>query len=80
MVFVRRVQRALGATKVQTAEYVDGRQRIVRHVGSTHTEAEPKVPIARACPTCTARSFTISPSHRGARLSTGTRLPNDGDR
>jgi hypothetical protein len=38
--WVRRVRTASGATAVQIAEYVDGRRRIVRHVGSAHTEAE----------------------------------------
>ncbi|TDC72945.1 IS1634 family transposase [Actinomadura sp. 7K507] len=40
MVFIRRVRTASGATAVQIAEYADGRQRIVKHVGSAHTEAE----------------------------------------
>ena len=40
MAFIRRVRTASGATAVQIAEYADGRQRIVRHVGSAHTEAE----------------------------------------
>ena len=31
---------ASGATAVQIAQYVRGRQRIVRHLGSAHTEAE----------------------------------------
>jgi hypothetical protein len=38
--WVRRVRAASGATAVQIAEYVDGRRRIVAHVGSAHTEAE----------------------------------------
>lgn len=37
---MRRVRTASGATAVQIAEYVDGRRRIVAHVGSAHTEAE----------------------------------------
>ena len=40
MAFVRRVRTASGATAVQIAEYSDGRQRIVTHVGSAHTDAE----------------------------------------
>lgn len=40
MAFVRRVRTASGATAVQIAEYSGGRQRIVKHVGSAHTEAE----------------------------------------
>ncbi|QCO98728.1 hypothetical protein FCN77_14715 [Arthrobacter sp. 24S4-2] len=39
MAFIRRVRTASGATEVQIAEYVRGRQRIVEHVGSAHTEA-----------------------------------------
>jgi hypothetical protein len=38
--FIRKVPTASGATAVQIAEYADGRQRIVKHVGSAHTEAE----------------------------------------
>jgi hypothetical protein len=34
------VRTASGATAVQVAEYVDGRRRIVAHVGSAHSEAE----------------------------------------
>ena len=48
MVFVRRVRTASGATAVQIAEYVGGRQRIVKHVGSAHTQAELGVLLARA--------------------------------
>ncbi len=40
MAFIRRVRTASGATAVQIAEYASGRQRIVKHVGSAHTEAE----------------------------------------
>ncbi len=39
---------ASGATAVQIAEYAGGRQRIVEHVGSAHTEAELGVLLARA--------------------------------
>jgi hypothetical protein len=46
--FVRRVRTASGATAVQIAEYVAGRQRIVAHVGSAHTEAELGVLLERA--------------------------------
>jgi hypothetical protein len=48
VVFIRRVRTASGATAVQIAEYVDGRQRIVQHVGSAHSEAELGVLLARA--------------------------------
>ncbi|WP_415102600.1 IS1634 family transposase [Nocardioides sp.] len=41
MAFIRRVRTASGATAVQVAEYAgQGRQRIVKHLGSAHTEAE----------------------------------------
>ena len=45
---MRRVRTASGATAVQIAEYVDGRRRIVAHVGSAHTEAELGVLIEQA--------------------------------
>ena len=48
MPFIRRVRTQSGATAVQIAEYVAGRQRIVKHVGSAHTEAELGVLMARA--------------------------------
>jgi hypothetical protein len=48
VVFIRRVRTASGATAVQIAEYGDGRQRIVQHVGSAHSEAELGVLLARA--------------------------------
>ncbi|BBY58942.1 IS1634 family transposase [Mycolicibacterium sarraceniae] len=40
MVWIRRVRTASGATAVQIAEFVDGRRRIVRHVGSARDDAE----------------------------------------
>jgi len=46
--FIRRVRTGSGATAVQIAEYTGGRQRIVEHVGSAHTEAELGVLLARA--------------------------------
>ncbi|MDE8671061.1 hypothetical protein PY310_21140 [Pseudarthrobacter sp. H3Y2-7] len=48
MAFIRRVLTASGATGVQIAEYVRGRQRIMEHVGSAHTEAELGVLLERA--------------------------------
>ena len=48
MAFIRRVRTASGATAVQVAEYSGGRQRIVAHVGSAHTDAELGVPMERA--------------------------------
>ena len=46
--FIRRVRTASGATAVQVAEYAGGRQRIVAHVGSAHTDAELGVLMERA--------------------------------
>ncbi|MGB3685717.1 MAG: IS1634 family transposase, partial [Ornithinimicrobium sp.] len=40
MAWIRRVRTASGATAVQIAESVDGRRRIVRHVGSARDEAD----------------------------------------
>jgi hypothetical protein len=40
VVFVRRVPTASGATAVQIAERVGGRDRVIEHVGSAHGEAE----------------------------------------
>ena len=40
MVWIRRVRTASGSTAVQIAESVDGRRRIVRHVGSARDDAE----------------------------------------
>jgi hypothetical protein len=46
--WVRRVRTASGATAVQIAESVNGRRRIVTHVGSAHTEAELGLLLERA--------------------------------
>jgi hypothetical protein len=46
--WIRRVPTASGATAVQIAEYVQGRRRIVAHVGSAHTDAELGVLLERA--------------------------------
>lgn len=46
--FIRRVRTASGATAVQVAQYADGKQRIVAHVGSAHSEAELGVLLAKA--------------------------------
>ncbi len=40
MAWIRRVRTASGATAVQIAESVNGRRRIVRHVGSARDDAE----------------------------------------
>lgn len=40
MVFVRKVQTASGATAVQIAERQGGRDRVLEHLGSAHTEAD----------------------------------------
>jgi hypothetical protein len=42
------VRTASGATAVQIAEYVQGRRRIVAHVGSAHSEAELGMVIEQA--------------------------------
>ena len=48
MAFIRRVRTGSGATAVQVAEYAGGRQRIVKHVGSAHTEVELGVLLEKA--------------------------------
>ena len=48
MAWVRRVRTASGATAVQIAESVDGRRRIVAHLGSARTEAELGLLLERA--------------------------------
>ncbi|MFC7579879.1 IS1634 family transposase [Schaalia naturae] len=48
MAWIRRVRTASGATAVQIAESVNGRRRIVAHVGSAHTEAELGLLVWRA--------------------------------
>nr|WP_237713802.1 hypothetical protein [Rhodococcus sp. P14] len=40
MAFVRKVRTKSGATAVQIARYVGGRQEIVKHIGSAHTDLE----------------------------------------
>ena len=40
VVFVRKVRTASGATAVQIAERQDGRDKVLEHLGSAHTEAE----------------------------------------
>ncbi len=46
--YVRKVKTASVATAVQIAETVQGRRRIVEHLGSAHTDAELAVLIAVA--------------------------------
>lgn len=48
MAFIRWVRTASGAAAVQIAQPVDGRQRIVKHVGSAHTKAELGALLQRA--------------------------------
>ena len=50
MAWIRRVRTASGATAVQIAESVDGRRRILRHVGSARDEAELGLLIEQAHP------------------------------
>ena len=40
MAFVRKVKTASGATAVQIAERVAGRDKVLEHLGSAHTDAE----------------------------------------
>ena len=40
MVFLRKVRNASGATAVQIAERVDGRDKVIEHLGSAHTTVE----------------------------------------
>jgi hypothetical protein len=46
--WIRRVRTASGATAVQIAESVQGRRRIIAHVGSAHTDAELGLLMQRA--------------------------------
>ena len=48
MAWIRRVRTASGATAVQIAESVDGRRRIVRHVGSARDDADLGLLMAEA--------------------------------
>jgi len=48
VVFIRQVRTGSGATAVQIVDYVEGRQQVIKHVGSAHTEAELGVLWARA--------------------------------
>lgn len=48
MAWIRRVRTASGATAVQIAESVNGRRRIVRHLGSARDEAELGVLLEQA--------------------------------
>jgi len=46
--FVRKVKTASGATAVQIVEKLNGRRRILEHVGSAHDEAELAVLVSAA--------------------------------
>ncbi|MFD6858165.1 IS1634 family transposase [Rhodococcus sp. NPDC060090] len=48
MAFIRRVRTKFGATAVQVARYTGGRQEIVKHIGSAHTEVELGVLLEQA--------------------------------
>ena len=48
MAFVRKVRTKSGATAVQVARYVGGRQEIVKHIGSAHTDVELGMLLERA--------------------------------
>lgn len=80
MAFIRRVRTASGATAVQIAEYAGGRQRIVKHVGSAHTEAELGVLLQRARELLEDErqgvfDLGIEPSPRTARLAVPPAAP-----
>jgi hypothetical protein len=73
--FVRRVRTASGATAVQIAEYSGGRQRIVKHLGSAHTEAELGMLLEQARELLTdpaqgMLALGVEPSPRVAALAT----------
>jgi len=46
--FIRKVRTKSGATAVQVARYVGGRQEIVKHIGSAHTDVELGMLLERA--------------------------------
>ncbi|MEZ5151990.1 IS1634 family transposase [Rhodococcus zopfii] len=48
MAFIRRVRTKSGATAVQIARYTNGRQEIVKHIGSAHTDIELGMLLERA--------------------------------
>ena len=48
MAFVRKVKTASGATAVQIAERVGGRDKVLKHLGSAHTEADLAALLATA--------------------------------
>ncbi|WP_132471265.1 IS1634 family transposase [Rhodococcus sp. SMB37] len=48
MAFIRKVRTKSGATAVQVARYIGGRQEIIKHIGSAHTEAELGMLLERA--------------------------------
>ena len=48
MAFVRKVKTASGATAVQIAERVGGRDKVLHHLGSAHSDAELAALLSRA--------------------------------
>ena len=48
MAFVRKVKTASGATAVQIAERVGGRDKVIEHLGSAHTDADLAALLAKA--------------------------------
>ena len=72
MAFLRRVRTASGATAVQIVRYVDGRQRIVKHVGSAHSEAELGVLLAKARELSGYLGLRARVAHRFAHLASIT--------
>ena len=48
MAFIRRVRTGSGAMAVQVVRYVAGRQEIVKHIGSAHSDAQLGVLLEQA--------------------------------
>lgn len=73
MAYLRRVRTTSGATAVQIAEYCGGREQVVEHVGSAHTEAELGVLVERGRELLANRGqgvldFEVDPSYRVVHL------------
>lgn len=71
MAFVRKVKTASGATAVQIAERVAGRDRVLEHLGSAHTEADLAALLA------TARD-RLHPGQGELDLTMGAVMPGHG--
>ena len=77
LAYIRRSLTASGATQVQVAEYRGGREEILEHVGSAHTQVELGVLLARArellVPAGTDCATSNSVARPGLTSGTGTR-------